>query len=234
MKSSSAASQVAVIVRWPVQAPAAVAVQVQRLLSEKRLAATWSIERASQIVPLSSRTTEPFEVAVLVDRTVKTEQLGDEVARRLDDFAAANLSTATVHLERLAERGAAERSLRQLGIALIVADRAAPRTAAPLPFGLWQLAPASTAPASRWLGLFPRPVKSLLERAVTAPAVACIDVGRLAKGGSQPWRSVEQLLTEAADACRRGDALATTLAEIAAQFTRSAAPKPQRSILRAA
>jgi hypothetical protein len=233
MKNSPAVSEVAVVVRWPAHAANSVAVQVHRFLAEKRLTATWAVERAKQIDELPGR--ERPDVAVLIGRDAAAPAIGDDAASRLEELAAAGLATAVVQLPKPAERGQFERRLKQLGVALVVSDAGAAGTVHPLPFGLWQLTPAAVAPAARrWFGLLPGKVRSALPRPTTAPAVASIDVGRLAKGGSPHWRPVERLLDEVAAAISTGAARETSLAEIAARLTRAATARPQRSILRAA
>jgi hypothetical protein len=237
MTAHRAVPPVALIVLWPNSvAEGPIVQQLVRRLSERRLSATWAVEEPTQVASLRSANHkgQPIDLALLI---ADASGLIEAIDRGLMRFRAAGEEITAVYVGAELPRGSAERRLRQAGVRAVVGRtiRGEASTVRALPFGLWEFGPHMSAPAPRrWLGLFGRATNDISNLDGTSPAVASIDLTRAASTDSRNWRTIEQLVDQAAEASTRGTARIETIARIAAELSETIAASPQRSILRMA
>ena len=228
---------VALIVLWPNSvAEGPIVQQLVRRLSERRISATWAVEEPTQVASLRSANHkgQPIDLALLIADASNPIESTD---RGLTRFRAAGEEITAVKIGAELPRGSAERRLRQAGVCAIVGPpvRGESSTVTALPFGLWKFGPHISAPAPRrWFDLLGRATSSISKLVGAAPAVACIDLARAGSGGSRGWRTIEQLVEQAAEASARGSVRIETIASIAAELSETVTARPQRSILRMA
>ncbi len=236
MSAQRTVPPVALIVVWPKSvADGSGAEQLVRRLAGRSLCSTWAVEEPSQVQLLRSASLKAsIEVAAMVADGLSPVE---SIERAVDRFHAAGESIAAVHASAELPRGSVERRLCQAGVRAVVgpAIRGESSTVRALPFGLWRFGPHMIAPAARrWFGLFNRPPRTISELIGSAPALACIDLARAGSMGARGWRAIDQFIERAAEASARGSARVVCIADIAAELSKSACVRPQRSILRAA
>lgn len=238
----SAPSRAALIIKWPQSASPAAAREAARRLLANRTPATWSLDQASQIESLASwgGLRNMSEAALIVpppaSSATATEQAAiGEVSRRLELLRFAGLNVDLVHGGPHLAQGHWPRTLRALGVHGVVVDGTA--EAAParsLPFGVWLFTPHAIVPRiRRWTDWFTRREPLFAGKKAT-PATATIDLGRVGAAGSRCWREMELAIEQAAEARSAGVITLAPMGELTAQFMQAGAPRPQRSILRAA
>jgi hypothetical protein len=117
------------------------------------------------------------------------------------------------------------------GVVISSQDAAAPHA---LPFGVWSFSPHAALPRRRrwfdWL----RGRQATLGSHLPGPAVVTVDLSRAGETGSRTDREIAAALDDVAAAHRDGAIVLTTLGELTARLSEASAPRPQRSILRAA
>jgi hypothetical protein len=176
-----------------------------------------------------------LETALLLPKT-NAATVSDAIADGIHRFAAAGHDVTTLCVDAELPRGQIERQLAQQGVRAIVTESAASDSGAvrPLPFGVWQLAPQGTLPSQRrWfrrVGGVPQDFFS----AAAGPTIASIDLAAIGSPDSRGWRELEKAIDQASTASDQGQIRIATVADLTAELTRQSAPKPQRSILRAA
>ncbi len=235
---------VSLVVKWPrALGHDDMVERVARRLGEARVGVTWSLDDPAQAVALVSRGARrrgddaalTVADAVLALEGVSSPRWTDEIGGRLNDLRAAGLTVETLHAGLDMARSSCQRTLRILGVRAIVTEAAsaAPSAARPLPFGIWQFAPRLAVPAARswtrWLRRRPG-----LASEHSQASVAVIDLVRLASTAMRGSRELESLLAEVMDLRARGGAEVVCVSEIAGRLAEQNAPRPQRSILRAA
>lgn len=240
MKVVRAPRQAALVIHWPQSAAPAAAREVAARLTARGVSATWSIDQASQVEMLASWGVgrHGADTALIVEpATLQSapEAAASELARRLELLrsSGANVEMAYAGPELIGDSW--PRTLRALGLRGVVAAQAGqPAAARALPFGVWHFTPVARAPrVRRWSDWF-RARRPLFAAAPAAPAVVTIELGRVAAAGSRSWREMEASLDEAVESHLAGTVGLVTMHELAAQLTQASAPRPQRSILRAA
>jgi hypothetical protein len=241
MKSPRPVRQAALILHWPQATAPAVAREAARRLSVRGIPATWSVDQPSQLEALAgwglARTGVDAALNVASPAAGQFEEsaASRELARRLELLRASGLPVDVVRSgpELLGETW--PRALRALGLRGVVIDgRDTSSGARSLPFGVWHFTPQASVPrVRRWTNWFARR-RPLLAGAARGPIVATIDLTRVGQPGAREWHEVDAVLDEAAAADREGAAALVTMSELTAHLAQSAAPRPQRSILRAA
>jgi hypothetical protein len=223
------------VIRWPRSvATSSGPAQLLRRLVEDRLPATWGVETIEQAETLETAI-HLVEAALLIPK-LNAATAGDAIADGLHRFSAAGHEVATLCIDAELPRGHVERQLSQQGVQTIVTESAASDSGAvrPLPFGVWQLAPQGTLPSHRrWfrrVGGVPQDFFA----AAAGPTIASIDLAAIGSTDSRGWREMEKAIDQAATASDQGQIRIATVADLTAELTRQSAPKPQRSILRAA
>jgi hypothetical protein len=164
-----------------------------------------------------------------------TANVVDAVDRGLIKFQRAGQEVVAVQVGGPIPRGSIERRLCQAGVRAVIAAPTSARlpSARPLPFGVWAFGPQISAPtAGRLLPVLRR--KTADFRSAESPAVASIDMKKLAGANAREWNSVERLIDQAAEISALGTTRIMTIAEVAAELSQAAVTSPQRSILRAA
>lgn len=229
---------VAIVVRWPQSAAAAVAQQLHQCLIDGGLAATWAMESPQQAAMLTRRTTTTpaTESAVLVASSGR-DGLSEAISASIAVFQVAGMAVETVQISGKLPRDGFARRLCQAGIRSVVGSAIAGKStvAGALPFGVWQFSPHLSAPSKRrWFQVFTRAKADVFVHPATPLAVAAIDLGAVDSTNCRAWREVEELLEQLCEAQDSGEARVTTIAQVAAELSEAAAPRPQRSILRAA
>jgi hypothetical protein len=236
--------QFALVVKWPAAVTNEMVIrQVIRRLVDARLPATWSVEDAAQAESLHfwGAMRVGGDAALLVDADALTTARGQQavqwnrrVSNRLKQIRSVGLGAETLHVGAAVAKALNPQSLGGAGIRAVVAD-VAPPLVRPLPLGMWQFAPNVALPVQRrWWQLFRRSVTLIPEESSPSPAMASIDVSRLAPLGPRAWHSCDAELARVVEAQKRGALVVCTVAEIAAILAEAHAVKPQRSILRAA
>jgi hypothetical protein len=242
MKPSRPAPQAAIVIKWPQTAAAGVARLAAQRLAAGAVPATWAIDQASQLESLRSWGALPGAAdatllaccGVLADAAV-SEIAAREMGRRLELLRDAGLGVEVLYA---GAKGLGEhwpRALRALGVCGIVVD-GEPSPAAPraLPFGVWRFSSHVTIPRrpswTSWL----RTKRPLLTNPGHPAVVATIDLARVESEQSAAAAAMQRALDEAAAARADRSVALVTMSQLAAQFTRANAPRPQRSILRAA
>ncbi|MCC6492471.1 MAG: hypothetical protein IT424_05565 [Pirellulales bacterium] len=229
---------VAIVVRWPQRAVPAVAQLLHQCLVDGGMAATWAMEspvQAGMLAPLGTGAASA-EAALLSAAPGRRGDPCEAIAASLKTFYAAGLKVQTVNFAGKLARDNVGRRLHQAGVRAVVAGttRAAQSAVGALPFGVWRFVPHLTAPITRrWWQLFKRPRRDLFGPHA-AIAVAMFDLGSIHSISGRPWREVEHLLAHICEAQDNGVARIATVAQIARELSAQAAPRPQRSILRAA
>lgn len=241
MNIASPRIQAALVVKWPHQVPLVAAREFCRRLIDLKLAATWSLDQASQVEALASwgAVRCGAEAALLLDGAsgaANEHSAAQECARRLVLLRATGMDVTMVHASRPIDEGTWPRTLRALGILGVVADAAgADHHARALPFGVWQFAPAAEAPSPpRWFGWMRRRRPVLAGAGRQNSAIVTIDLARAGLPGSRPWCDAELAIADMRQAVTAGEASLETLGQMAARLGQTSAPRPQRSILRAA
>ncbi|HEX6961028.1 MAG TPA: hypothetical protein VF175_04125 [Lacipirellula sp.] len=227
---------VSLVVRWPNSVPAAVADQLARRLSDAHLSATWAIEEPAQAGALEARAAGSAEItsALFVAASGSPSAAIDT---GLSKFQKAGVPIQAVQMDAKLARGSFERRLCQAGVRAVVASPTSAKSSLvrPLPFGVWELGPHVVIPPRRkLLGLLSGSPQPIIRAADPSPAIASIDIARIGAANGGNWRSVDQLIDDAASHAAAGAARIVSIAEIAAELAGVAAPRPQRSILRAA
>ncbi|RIK79409.1 MAG: hypothetical protein DCC67_10575 [Planctomycetota bacterium] len=229
---------VAIVVRWPRSAPAAVAEQMHQCLTDGGLAATWAMESPEQAALLECRGGRAPEMeAAILAVSAGGDGLNEAIGASIDVFQAAGMAVETIQVSGKLPRDSFARRLCQAGIRAVVGSAITAKTtvAGALPFGVWQFSPHWAAPARRrWFQFFSRRNPALLENSSTSLAVAAIDLGAVDSIHGRAWRQVEELLEQLCEAQDTGIARIATVAQLAAELTAAATSRPQRSILRAA
>lgn len=233
--SLRSATPVCLVVRWPrVLTPEAGPAQLLRRLVEDHLPATWGVEAIEQAKVLDAAI-HLIESAILIPK-LSVATASDVIADGLHRFTAAGHEVATLCIDAELPRGQVERQLAQQGVQTIIAESAASdsRAVCPLPFGIWQLVPQGKLPSHwRWF----RRLGGLSQdffSAAAGPTIASIDLAAIGSIDGRGWREMEKAIDQAATASDQGVIQLTTVTELAAELSRQNAPKPQRSILRAA
>jgi hypothetical protein len=233
--SPRSATPVCLVIRWPrsVAASSGPAHLLRRLV-EDHLPSTWGVETIEQAKTLDAAI-HLVEAALLIPK-IKAVTASDAIADGIHPFNTAGHQVATIYVDAELPRGQVERQLAQQGVQAIVTESAASdsRAIRPLPFGIWQLAPQGTLPSHwRWfrrVGGVPQDFFS----AAAGPTIASIDLAAIGSPDSRGWRELEKAIDQAATASDQGQIRIATVADLTAELTRQSAPKPQRSILRAA
>lgn len=233
------APPVAMVVRWPQSASAAVVKQLEQCVIDGGLAATWAMETPVQAqgIRLPAKANSQTEIAMLTTASRTSDTLCEAVMAGIAEFESAGLSVETLQIAGKLPRDNFSRRLCQVGIRAVVGSGIAGGSSAvtALPFGIWQYSPHLTAPKKRrWFQLFSRRQAEIFETASTRLAVAAVDLGMVPSTSGRAWRAVEALLEQLCEAQDAGAARITTVAQVTAEFTDAASPRPQRSILRAA
>jgi len=220
---------------------------VQRLaerLGEARLGATWTVEAPAQAATLVSWNALrhggdlalSVADAVLTLEGVASPRWTEEISGRLNYLRAQGGAVETLHTGLDMARSSCQRALQLMGVRAIVTEAASavPAVVRPLPFGLWQLAPRLVAPAhSRWAAWLGRRRVALASEP-RETAVAVLDLSRVTPGDQRRWAEVESVVAEAIDLRARGAIRVECIGQIARHLANQHAPRPQRSILRAA
>lgn len=233
--SPRSATPVCLVIRWPRSVAASSGpAQLLRRLVEDHLPATWGVETIEQAETFDAAI-HLVETALLIPE-IKAATASDAIADGIHRFAAAGHDVATLCVDDELPRGQVERQLAQQGVRAILTESAASDAGAisPLPFGIWQLAPQGRLPSHwRWfrrVGGVPQDFFS----AAAGPTIASIDLAAIGSPESRGWREMEKAIDQAATASDQGQIRIATVADLTAELTRQSAPKPQRSILRAA
>lgn len=233
--SPRSATPVCLVIRWPRElAPQSGPAQLLRRLVEDHLPATWGVESVDQAAVFESAI-QLAERALLLPKT-PAEAANDIIADGIHRFDAAGHELATLCVSGELPRGQIERQLAQQGIRGIVTESAASDSewSRPLPFGIWQLAPQGTLPSQRkWFRRVGGVPQDFFATAAN-PAVVNINLAAAGGPGTAAWRELEKVIDQAATASDQGVIQLTTVADLTAELARQNAPKPQRSILRAA
>ncbi len=246
MNAPCPAPLASLVVKWPRALAGTDIVQnVARRLGEARIAATWSLEEPGQAAALASMGVlrRGGDVALVVADAVLTlegvasPKWTDEIGGRLEEIRAEGIVADTLHTGLDMARSSCQRTLRVMGIRAIVTEAAsaAASAARPLPFGIWQLAPRLAVPAvRRWMTWFRNRRRLTTEGDQAPTALAILDLARLASTGVRGGREFEALVAELVDLRARGAASVACVGEVAEHLSEVNAPRPQRSILRAA
>lgn len=233
--SPRSATPVCLVIRWPRELAANYGpAQLLRRLVEDHLPVTWGVENVEQAGALESAI-HLVECALLIPKT-SADTVNDVIADAIHRFDAVGREVATLCTGADLPRGQIERQLAQQGIRGIVAESAASAAdwARPLPFGVWQLTPQGTLPSQRkWFRRVGGVPQDFFATAAN-PAVMSVNLAAVGSPGGTGWRELEKTIDQAATASDQGVIQLTTVAELTAELTRQSAPKPQRSILRAA
>jgi hypothetical protein len=236
--------QLALVVKWPAAVTNEMVIrQVIRRLVDARLPATWSVEDAAQAESLHfwGAMRVGGDAALLVETDAVATARGQQAAQwcrrvsnRLKQIRSVGVDAETLHVGAAVAKTLNPQSLGGAGVSAVVADVAGPAVR-PLPLGMWQFAPRDVLPVQRrWWQLYSRSVRLIPGEASQSPAVASIDLARLAAMGPRAWHACDVELASVAEAQKRGAVAVRTVAENAAALAEAHAIKPQRSILRAA
>lgn len=233
--SPRSATPVCLVIRWPRDLAASSGpAQLLRRLVEDHLPATWCVESIEQANTLGTAI-HLVEGALLVPK-INAATASDAIADGLHRLSAGGHEVATLCVNGDLPRGQIERQLAQQGVRAIVTESTASDSGAvrPLPFGIWQLAPQGTLPSQRrWFRRVGGVPQDFFSNAA-GPTIANIDLGAIGSPDSREWREMEKAIDQAATASDQGQIRIATVADLTAELARQSAPKPQRSILRAA
>jgi hypothetical protein len=238
MKALSSSPEAVVIVKWPQSVPALAAREAARRLAEARVPATWSVESAAQLGDLASWSPalrDADAALILADAAAPEQTATRELARRLDLLRSAGAKVTVLHGGPELASGHWPRTLRSFGVHAVVVEGAAEAgSSRALPFGVWQFSPQDTAPrVPHWSHWF-RPKRKLFSAKQASPVVVTLDLARAGAAGSRGWREVEAVISQASQIRSDGTMALVTMGELAARLNQANAPRPQRSILRAA
>lgn len=227
---------VSLVVRWPSSVSAATADQVARRLTNAGLTSTWAIQEPDQAEMLRATgiKTEKISTALIIPASNDPAAAVDS---GLNKFQREGHALQGIQVDASLSRGIVERRLRQAGVRAVVTGPTSASHSAirPLPFGIWELGPHIVVPPRRrMLGLLPSSFRDILSPDDSSPTIASIDMARIGASNARSWRSVEQLIHQAAEDAATGAARVVSIAEVATELSQLAAPRPQRSILRAA
>jgi hypothetical protein len=241
MNVESPRTQAAVVVKWPNRVPLVAAREMSRRLVDAGIPATWALDQVSQIEALSSwgAVRHGDEAALLLESPspgVQDERVAvQELARRLELLRSTGMGVEIAETGPNLVDGAWPRTLRAQGVLGVVVD--AGREATParaLPFGVWQFTPRAIVPQiARWTTWLRRR-RPLLDAGSKSPQVVSIDLLRAGDPTSRSWREAESAVFQMGHASRGGAATIETLGQITTRLCQANAPRPQRSILRAA
>ena len=233
--SPRSATPVCLVIRWPRDLAASSGpAQLLRRLIEDHLPATWCVESIEQANTLGT-VIHLVEGALLVPK-INAATASDAIADGLHRLSAGGHEVATLCVNGDLPRGQIERQLAQQGVRAIVTESTASDSGAvrPLPFGIWQLAPQGTLPSQRrWFRRVGGVPQDFFNSA-TGPTIASLDLAAIGSPDSRAWREMEKAIDQAATASDQGQIRIATVADLTAELARQSAPKPQRSILRAA
>jgi hypothetical protein len=229
-----AVPSISLVVSWPGSVTGPCAEQLARRLAQARINSTWAIEDPAQVaaIQLNSRKASDAEMALLVGGV---SNLAEAIDHGLARFERAGQEIVAIQVDRSLSRGGIERRLRHSGVRAVIAGPARGKSpiVRPLPFGIWEFGPQiSTPSARRWLPRVRNKACNL--RSTESPAVANIDITKLAAASSRGWSSVERLIDEAGEISALGIIRILTISDVAAELSEASAIRPQRSILRAA
>lgn len=241
MNMESPPIQAAVVVQWPNRVPLVAAREMSRRLVDQRIPATWSVDQISQIEALASwgAVRSGADAALLLDAPASEHQdertAVQELARRLVLLRSTGMNVEIIQARPDMVSGSWPRTLRAQGVLGVVVGASGDATPArALPFGVWQFTPRATAPRiARWTDMLRRH-RPLLAAASKSPAIVSIDLARAGMPESRPWRQAELAIAQISQAAHNGTAELETLGQITARLCQANAPRPQRSILRAA
>jgi hypothetical protein len=244
MAASRSLPQVALVIKWPAAVTSEIVIrQVIRRLLDARLPATWSVEDAAQAESLQWWGATRFggDAALLIDADAMFSARGQQalewtrrLTNRLMQLRSVGIGAEALHAGGTVAKSLNPQYLGSAGIRAIVADLAGPAVRA-LPLGMWQFAPRVALPvAERWWQLLRRRMPVVPAHPGGSPAVASIDLARLASMRPRAWQACDAELAAVAHARSHGAITVSTVAEIAAALAVAHAVKPQRSILRAA
>jgi hypothetical protein len=236
--------QLALVVKWPAAVTNEMVIrQVIRRLVDARLPATWSVEDAAQAESLHfwGAMRVGGDAALLVEadaipaaRGQHAAQWSRRVVNRFKQIRSVGVAAETLHVGAAVAKSLHPQSLGGAAISAVVADVTDPAVR-PLPLGMWQFTPRTALPVERrWWQLFRRSAGLIPGDLSQSPAVASIDLSRLAAMGPRAWHTCDAELASVAEAQKRGALAVQTVAEIAAALAIAHAVKPQRSILRSA
>jgi hypothetical protein len=241
MSFESTRIQAAVVVQWPNRVPLVAAREMSRRLIDQNIPATWSLDQVSQIEALASwgAIRGGAEAALLLD-TATPELLdertaGQELSRRLELLRSTGMGVEIIQAGPDMVGGSWPRTLRAQGVIGVVVNASSDSgPARALPFGVWVFTPRKVVPQlTRWADMIRRP-RPLLAAGPKNPAVVNIDLARAGMPESRPWRQAELAIAQIGQAIRDGVAKLETLGQITSRLCQANAPRPQRSILRAA
>jgi hypothetical protein len=241
MSTESPRIQTAVVVQWPNRVPLVAAREMSRRLVDQRIPATWSVDQISQIEALASwgAVRSGADAALLLDAPTSAQQdertATQELARRLVLLRSTGMSVEIVQARPEMVGGSWPRTLRAQGVlGVVVSDCRDATPARALPFGVWQFTPRAIVPRiARWTDMFHRR-RPLLAAGAKSPAVVSIDLVQAGMPESRAWAQAEAVLAEIRQAESDGVAKLETLGQMTSRLCQANAPRPQRSILRAA
>jgi hypothetical protein len=162
------------------------------------------------------------------------ETFARELARQLDVLRDNGVDVSVLQAPGALTTGSWPRQLRALGVRGVVVATQGPAAARALPFGVWHYTPHAALPRPRGWFSWLRRRHDLVASHIPGPAIIAFDAQRMATPGSRAWNEGAAALDEAASFHRDGAIQLTTLGELTAQLSEASAPRPQRSILRAA
>jgi hypothetical protein len=242
MKIHSPARPAAIVITWSHNAAPAAVREVVRRIVGLGIPTTWALQQASQVESLAGwglsrqRLDVALAAEVLESNGARTADDGvvRELARQLGLLRDHGSEVSTIQATPALATGVWPRLLRGLGVHGLMVASHGPAAPHALPFGVWHFAPHAALPRQRrWLSwLRRRP--ALIASHVRGPAVIAVDLARMAAPGSRGWREAEQALDEAAAAHHEETIALATLSTLTARLSEASAPRPQRSILRAA
>jgi hypothetical protein len=235
--AAKVAPPVSLVVRWPsrIQADGGPKLLARRLV-DFRIGATWAIEEPRQLSALAASLGKPYalDAALLIGGAADAD-VAEKLARGLAGFDTAGISLGSLAVSKELKRGLFERALCQAGIRAVVGGAAKAKATGvrSLPFGIAEFRPHIEAPAARrWLPL--AGISRRLEaNSLNSPAVINIELSR-AESSARSFLAAERLIEQIADAAGNGAVRTVTITQLAAELSRQAASRPQRSILRAA
>lgn len=244
MKSHRSVPPAALVIKWPLSVHAETARDMVRRLSASRIPATWAVNRGPQLEALESwgAVRDGADAALAISANGGAAPSDDpdgsgcgDVARQLQALRGFPLRVDAVLGSAGLTSGQWPRTWRALGVRGFVIDEGDDAGAArALPFGIWQFTPRATVPRQpRWTNWLRRR-RPVFNSRTRMPLLVAVDLARSGTAGSRAWRETEAVLEQAVAARREGAVRLATLGELIDEFAQASAPRPQRSILRAA
>lgn len=237
--SVSSSSRISIVVAWPRSVPIEPAGEVLKALSKNWLPATWAVEHTSQSPAVLAAAGEALghELAVLanpaklaVAGATAEQATADGIARQVSAMAAVRQAASTVVMSAAGGRNELRR-LHAAGVRSVVNEVNSREAGVRLvPYGLWQFTPLASVPrVRRWWSWF---VPSRVGAVPGGGSCIAVNLTQLAARGG--WRELETTLARISEERRAGRVAVVTVGEATQQLTGLNAPRPQRSILRAA